>query len=128
MGNSVLTWGAAIDRFIPGSGEILCVDTWAPYLAADDVNFDGAYKVMDKAASSELAYSVFRHNASCVSKKTRVDHVRGESKHVLPMLRDRAFDIVSSSRWRKSMKATSAPISTATPSSIRRLARPITPA
>lgn len=94
MGNSVLTWGAAIDRFIQGESEILCVDTWAPYLAADDVNFDGAYKVMDKAASSELAYSVFRHNASCVSKKTRVDHLRGASRHVLPMLRDRAFDIV----------------------------------
>jgi len=94
MGASVLTWGAAIDRFIPGESEILCVDTWAPYLAADDINIDGAYKIMDRAASTELAYSVFRHNASCVSKKTRVDHLRGSSKQVLSMLRDRAFDIV----------------------------------
>jgi SAM-dependent methyltransferase len=94
MGASVLTWGAAIDRFIAGDGEILSVDTWAPYLAADDINQDGSYRVMDRAAAVDLAYAVFRHNASCVPKKVRVDHLRGKSKDVLAMLRDRAFDIV----------------------------------
>jgi predicted O-methyltransferase YrrM len=94
MGASVLTWAAAIDRFIAGEGEILSVDTWAPYLAADDINVDGAYHAMDRAAAIDLAYAVFRHNAACVPKKVRVDHLRGRSKDVLPMLRDRAFDIV----------------------------------
>jgi SAM-dependent methyltransferase len=94
MGASVLTWGAALDRFIAGESEILSVDTWAPYLAADDINHDGAYHVMDRAASIDLAYAVFRHNASCVPRKVRVDHLRGRSKDVLSMLRDRAFDIV----------------------------------
>jgi predicted O-methyltransferase YrrM len=94
MGASVLTWAAAVDRFIAGEGEILCVDTWAPYLAADDINVDGAYRVMDRAAAVDLAYAVFRHNASCVPKKVRVDHLRGRSKDVLPMLREGGFDIV----------------------------------
>ena len=94
MGASMLTWAAAIDRFIAGEGEILAVDTWAPYLAADDINADGAYRIMDRAAAVDLAYAVFRHNASCVSKKVRVDHLRGRSKDVLSMLRERAFDIV----------------------------------
>lgn len=94
MGASVLTWAAAIDRFIAGDGEILCVDTWSPYLASDDINVDGAYHAMNQAASTELAYSVFRHNASCVPKKVRVDHLRGKSKDVLSMLREGGFDIV----------------------------------
>ena len=94
MGASVLTWAAAIDRFIAGEGEILCVDTWAPYLAPDDINIDGSYRVMDRAAAVDLAYAVYRHNASCVPKKVRVDHLRGRSKDVLPMLRDGGFDIV----------------------------------
>ncbi|MSP48056.1 MAG: class I SAM-dependent methyltransferase [Alphaproteobacteria bacterium] len=94
MGASMLTWAAAIDRFVAGEGEILCVDTWAPYLGVDDINVDGAYRVMDRAAAIDLAYAVFRHNASCVPKKVRVDHLRGRSKDVLSMLRERAFDIV----------------------------------
>lgn len=94
MGASVLTWSAAIDRFIASDSEILCVDTWAPYLAVDDINLNGSYRAMDRAAAIDLAYAVFRHNASCVPKKVRVDHLRGRSKDVLPMLRDGAFDIV----------------------------------
>lgn len=94
MGGSMLTWAAAVGTFAADGGEIFCIDTWAPYIPSDEVAGSGLYSVMDRAAASGLAYSVFCHNVKKAPAKVRVDHARGRSRDVLPLLRDNAFDIV----------------------------------
>ncbi len=94
MGASMLTWAFSLDRYMPEGGEIFCVDTWRPYLAEAETAAQGHYRVMDRAASIGLTYEIFCHNASCVPDKVRVNHLRGLSKDMLPLLRDASFDIV----------------------------------
>jgi predicted O-methyltransferase YrrM len=94
MGGSMLTLAAALDKFSSGGGEILCVDTWSPYITRAEVSDSKFYATMDEAAGTGLAYAIFCHNASCAPATVRVDHMRGRSRDLLPLLRDGMFDLI----------------------------------
>lgn len=94
LGASALTWAYAIERFA-GKGEVLCIDTWAPYLSPDDIASENeVYAEMDGLVRSGLAYELFRHNVATGPRRVSVGHRRGSSRDILPTLDEASFDIV----------------------------------
>ncbi len=89
MGSSLLTWANAVGRLHGGAATVVCVDPWG--LGDTAPQYEDA---MAKALVSNQAYEVFLHNASLVSERVTVRHIRDLSKGALPSLRDRTFDIV----------------------------------
>lgn len=95
IGSSALTFAQGIEVFNhPAGGEIVCVDTWAPYASDQDKTKDKVYEAMTELADSDLAYQLFLHNVSCVKGNISVSHHRGASADILPTLDDAQFDLV----------------------------------
>ncbi|MBB3267910.1 putative O-methyltransferase YrrM [Azospirillum sp. OGB3] len=100
-GVSSLIFAEAIQKFSKGEvpnpdSFLLCVDPWTPYLDNADLAHQEHYRLMEQAAASDAVYETFRHNTALGARLTgvRIDHVRGDSRSVLPYLRNEYFDIV----------------------------------
>ncbi|HEV7372010.1 class I SAM-dependent methyltransferase [Arenibaculum sp.] len=93
-GFSALTWAQAMGAFHPAGGSLTCIDVWQPYFTGADLAKGDIYGTMDDLASTGLAYDLFVHNTRFVPKNVRVDHFRGRSRDILPLLQEGAFDLV----------------------------------
>lgn len=93
VGASALSWAQGLQLFNNSQGTITCVDAWKPF-------FDRAthkaevYDVMEQALHTETAYQLFLHNISTIPETIKCQHLRGQSESLLPLLREKAFDVV----------------------------------
>lgn len=93
-GSSALTWSEAIAKHCSGSGSILCVDPWAPYLDKEDILKDVNYQNMNYISALDLSYSLFLHNIKFAATGVKINHFRGTSSEVLPYLNRDSFDLI----------------------------------
>jgi predicted O-methyltransferase YrrM len=94
IGFSTFTWAQALESFFAGRGVIACVDPWDDYPLVNQTHhadFVGIYRGM---LASGLTYELFMHNVSYLAKTVSVQPLRGRSQAVLPLLRERSFDLI----------------------------------
>lgn len=91
-GASAITWAKAIQRFV-GTGQVLCVDLWAPYFDTAN-NADPLYQTMNEAAADGSIYGLFLHNLRTSGVGHMVSTMLGASREVLAGLKKNEFAIV----------------------------------
>lgn len=93
VGASTLSWAQGLKLHNHSKGVITCVDAWKPFFDRTLHNND-VYRVMEQALSTETAYQLFLHNISTIPESIICQHLRGNSQHILPMLRQKSFDVI----------------------------------
>lgn len=94
-GFSALTWAHAIGSLVRTGGTVTCIDTWAPYhTAADLERAEVIYRDMDRLARNGLAYDLFLHNIRCGPPGVTIEPLRGHSAEVLRSLPRESIDLI----------------------------------
>ncbi|MGD9536739.1 MAG: class I SAM-dependent methyltransferase [Alphaproteobacteria bacterium] len=91
-GASAITLARALGAH-SSTGEIICIDTWAPYFDLD-VDNQSLYLEMDKAAESGDIFHLFQHNIRAAGAAGLVSWRRGRSSEILPTLPPESFDLI----------------------------------
>jgi predicted O-methyltransferase YrrM len=92
-GASALSWAQGLKLHNKGQGSVTCVDGWQPFFDKS-LHKDEVYVEMEKALASDEAYNIFRHNISTIAPTIKRQHLRGVSDNILPLLREKSFDVV----------------------------------
>lgn len=93
VGASALSWAQGLKLHNNVQGTITCVDAWKPFFNRE-THRDEVYVKMENALSSETAYQLFSHNISTIPDSIICQHLRGNSQHILPLLKENTFDII----------------------------------
>lgn len=93
VGASALSWAQGLRQHNHGKGTITCVDAWKPFFDRSLHQAD-VYQTMEQALSTETAYQLFLHNISTLPQTIRCQHLRAQSEAILPLLKEKAFDII----------------------------------
>lgn len=93
IGASALSWAQGLKTHNNAKGTLTCVDAWQPFFDRETHKND-VYTTMEQALSTETAYQLFSHNISTLPDTITCQHLRGQSANILPLLREKAFDIV----------------------------------
>ncbi len=93
VGASALSFAQGLKLHNHSQGTITCVDAWKPFFNRDTHN-DNVYVSMEKALGSEAAYQLFSHNIDTLPQSMTCQHLRGKSENILPLLREKSFDII----------------------------------
>lgn len=93
VGASALSWAQGLKTYNDVKGTITCVDAWRPFFDRDKEKADYV-KQMETALSSDTAYNLFSHNISTVPESITCQHLRGQSDNILPLLREKSFDVI----------------------------------
>ena len=94
-GMSTILWAAGIKKFFE-SGEIICVDMWRPYYGTEIKN-EGQLEqdtIKDIALDCGIVEDLFQYNLKVNKSADMVTVIKGDSQKVLPLLRDKSFDVV----------------------------------
>jgi predicted O-methyltransferase YrrM len=94
IGYSTFTWVQAIEAFFDARGAIACVDPWADYPIVNQTHRPEMVGVYRSMLASGLTYELFMHNISYLPKGVLVQPLRGRSQDILPLLRERSFDLI----------------------------------
>ena len=93
VGASALSFAQGLKIHNQAQGTITCIDAWKPFFNRH-THHDDVYVKMEQALSSETAYQLFSHNMSTLPETITCQHLRGQSTHILPLLRENTFDII----------------------------------
>lgn len=93
VGASALSWAQGLKLHNNAEGTLTCVDAWKPFFNRE-THKDEVYVKMEQALSTETAYQLFMHNMSTLPESIICQHLRGNSKTILPLLREKSFDVV----------------------------------
>lgn len=93
VGASSLSWAQGLKTYNHAKGTITCLDAWKPFFNREKEEADYV-KNMEMALSTETAYQIFSHNISTIPDSITCQHLRGQSDHVLPLLRENTFDVI----------------------------------
>ena len=94
IGFSTFTWAHAIERFFDGRGTIVCIDPWEDYPFQNRFHGPELIQAYHGMLASGLAYDLFMHNVSQLGRGVSVQPLRGRSEQLLPLLREKSFDLV----------------------------------
>lgn len=92
-GASALSWGQGLKEHNGAQGTITCVDGWVPFFDRS-LHKDDVYVAMEQSLGSDAAYNIFLHNIKTLPSTLRCQHLRGQSDHILPLLKPGSFDVV----------------------------------
>jgi predicted O-methyltransferase YrrM len=93
-GGSAVVWGTGLQRYSPGGGKLLCVDSWRAYFQDEEIKAPRAYADMENAMASGEIVFLFNHNIKSSGLDSLVLSARGRSADVLPLLAPGSFDLV----------------------------------
>jgi predicted O-methyltransferase YrrM len=93
VGASALSWAQGLELYNKAQGTITCVDAWKPFFNRD-THKDDVYVNMEQALGTETAYQIFNHNIGTIPDSIISQHLRGQSNHILPLLKPESFSIV----------------------------------
>jgi predicted O-methyltransferase YrrM len=93
-GGSAVVWGTGIQRYCPGGGKVLCVDSWCAYFQAEEIKGSRAYVDMENAMASGEIILLFNHNIKSSGLDSLILSARGRSTDVLPLLAAGSFELV----------------------------------
>lgn len=93
VGASALSWAQGLKTHNNARGTITCVDAWRPFFDRATHNND-VYVTMEQALGTETAYQLFLHNVGTLPSTITCQHLRGQSDHILPLLRENTFDVI----------------------------------
>lgn len=93
-GGSAITWATALNTLHKAKGTVVCVDPWRPYFDPKKIGSAPIYQAMSDAAESGEIFDLFLHNIRTAQVEELVTPFRGVSDKVLPLLADKAFDVV----------------------------------
>lgn len=91
-GGSAVTLGLALKKYTDG-GRLICVDPWRPYFDLSR-NQEEVYQRMDRAAREGSILNLFLHNIRACGLEDIVIPMRGQSREILPLLKQEAFHLV----------------------------------
>ncbi len=94
FGASTLSWAQGLKYYAKENSSITCVDAWKPFFDMDVHSEQQYAKEMEQLLESDFAYNVFLHNMGTVDSKIKTQHFRGQSKDILPQLKDEIYDVV----------------------------------
>ena len=93
VGASALSFAQGLKSHCNATGTITCVDAWQPFFDRS-LHTDDVYRKMEEALISDTAYQLFLHNTNTLPKTITCQHLRGQSDAILPILREKSFDII----------------------------------
>ncbi|OGT42939.1 MAG: hypothetical protein A3F42_06720 [Gammaproteobacteria bacterium RIFCSPHIGHO2_12_FULL_37_34] len=93
MGASTLSWAQGLRDYNHATGTISCIDAWQPFFNRATHQKD-VYTQMELALSSDIAYQLYLHNIRTLPSTITCHHFRGKSENILPLLREKYFDII----------------------------------
>ena len=96
-GMSAVLWVTMIKRFF-GDGELVCVDLWdtsRPKPKNPDATIETNKGLLSNACMEcGIVQDLFNYNIEVVEAWNMVTAIRGDSRKVLPMLKDKSFDVI----------------------------------
>lgn len=93
-GASALSFAQGLQLYARSQGGITCVDAWVPFFDMQKHGKAEHAVFMQSALATDTAYQIFLHNIGLLPKSIDCQHIRGQSRCVLPLLARRYFDIV----------------------------------
>jgi predicted O-methyltransferase YrrM len=94
VGFSTFTWALTLEQFFGGQGTIVCIDPWEDYPFVNQVHGAAIPHAYRQMLTSGLTYELFMHNVSRLGTGVSVLPLRGRSDRILPLLRERSFDLI----------------------------------
>jgi predicted O-methyltransferase YrrM len=93
IGYSTFTWARALERTF-GCGTIVCIDPWEDYAFQNRLHAAQMVNTYRGMLASGLTFDLFMHNISQLGSPIVVQPLRGRSDRLLPLLREKSFDLV----------------------------------
>ncbi len=91
-GGSTVTFAEAIKKYNNGNGYVVCIDPWRSF--HEDHIEKRSHAVMEKALKSGEIFNLFLHNIKSSGYENSVIPIKGYSKDILPILRERKFNLI----------------------------------
>lgn len=92
-GSSAIIWAQTIRDYHAGKGLVVCVDMWRQY-GSIDRNSSRVHRSMYTALKKDRILQLFHHNVRASGYGDMILSLRGSSVQCLPILREKAFDLV----------------------------------
>jgi len=94
VGYSTFTWAEALKSCFGPGGTIVCVDPWEDYSFINRTHAGALLETYHAMLASGQTHEIFMHNVSFLRDAATVLPLRGRSAAILPLLRERSFDLV----------------------------------
>lgn len=93
-GGSAITWAEAIKKHSRNLGTVYCLDPWINYIENFDENNSWIHQTMMKGLKNNKIVNLFNHNIAASRLENMVFPLRGSSDQLLPMFKQKQFDII----------------------------------